>query len=94
VRSFAELFRLAQQNPVYWQALATLWKDETDRLRGQVQRLRDAAELPLMFHAGGIWLGDNPTRWKQITGTDEATTKVMCDHIRSVLAQTTLEEPR
>jgi hypothetical protein len=44
-----------------------------------------ALELPLMFHAGGPWDADKVARWKAITGTTEATSRVMCDTIRSVL---------
>jgi len=49
-------------------------------------KLRAALELPLMFHASGPWDEDKRRRWKEITGSDEATTKIMCDHIRNVLA--------
>ncbi len=48
-------------------------------------RLTDALKLALMFHRGGIWSAENVAEWRRITGSDEATTKVMCDHIRKVL---------
>jgi len=46
-----------------------------------------ALDLVLRFHAGGPWTETDWFAWKVITGSDEATTKVMCDHIRSVLAR-------
>ena len=47
--------------------------------------LRDALELPLLFHGAGPWDEAKRARWKAITGSDEATNKVMCDHIRKAL---------
>lgn len=51
-----------------------------------------ALELPLLFHAGGPWSDEKTTRWEEITGKDEATTKVMCDHIRAIVAKAKGEE--
>lgn len=50
--------------------------------------LRSALELPLLFHGGSPWDDAKRARWKAITGSDEATTRVMCDHIRKVLDYT------
>jgi len=47
--------------------------------------LRDALKLVLLFH-GGRWDDAEKTEWHRITGTREATTKVLCDHVRSALA--------
>ena len=44
-----------------------------------------ALELPLMFHAGGPWDDAKRARWKEITGTEEVTTRVMCNMVRSAL---------
>lgn len=62
--------------------------------------MRDALRLVLMFHAGGEWGELRREQWKSITGTYEATSKVMCDHIRRVLdghickAQRTADPPQ
>lgn len=48
--------------------------------------VRDALRLPLLFHHGGPWTPADRAEWIRITGVDEATTKVMCDHIRATLA--------
>jgi len=48
-------------------------------------RLCAALELPLLFHGAGPWDEAKRARWKAITGSDEATNKVMCDHIRKAL---------
>ena len=50
-----------------------------------VEKLEDALKLVLMFHKGGIWSAENVIEWRRITGSEEGTTKVMCDHIRKVL---------
>lgn len=46
---------------------------------------RDALKAVLIFHSGGNWM-DVAGEWLRITGTREATTKVLCDHVRSALA--------
>lgn len=56
-------------------------QDERDRL------VQEALELPLLFHSGGAWDDDKRARWKAITGSDDASTKAMCDHIRETLGR-------
>ena len=46
----------------------------------------DALGLVLMFHGGGEWNESKRAEWLRITGTREATTRVLCDHVRSALA--------
>jgi hypothetical protein len=48
--------------------------------------LLDALKLPLLFHAGGPWDAKRRAEWFRITGCLEATSRVMCDHIRSAKA--------
>lgn len=48
--------------------------------------VRDALTAVLLFHSGGEWTADKAGVWLRITGTREATTKVLCDHVRSALA--------
>ena len=49
-------------------------------------RLRKKAMLAvLLFHGGGEWTNAKREEWKRLTGKDEATTKVLCDYIRSAL---------
>jgi hypothetical protein len=47
--------------------------------------LVDALKLPLLFHAGGPWTAERRAEWLRITGSLEATSKVMCDHLRSAI---------
>lgn len=49
--------------------------------------MKDALALPIIFHGGGIWDDARQAEWLRITGTREATTKVLCDHMRFVLAE-------
>lgn len=49
-------------------------------------RYREALRLPLLFHGGDWWDMAVRGEWHKITGSDEATTKAMCDHIRAALA--------
>jgi hypothetical protein len=44
-----------------------------------------ALKLVLRFHSGRPWTNDDRAKWRELTGSDEATTKVMCDHIRKVI---------
>ena len=48
----------------------------------------DALMLPLIFHSADPVSESMRKEWKRITGTDQMTTKVMCDHIRLVHALT------
>lgn len=48
--------------------------------------MRNALRLVLMFYAVGPWHQDRRDEWRRLTGTYEATTKVLCDHVRSALA--------
>ncbi len=48
--------------------------------------VEDCLMLPLLFHGGGMWDEKRRAEWLRITGTTEATTKVMCDHLRRALA--------
>jgi hypothetical protein len=47
---------------------------------------RDALNLVLLFYTVH-WTSEKRTEWHRITGTTEASTKVMCDHIRAVLSE-------
>ena len=55
------------------------------RLADEVERLREALILPLIFHAGGHVTAEMRERWKKITGCDEMTNAVMCAAIRVLL---------
>lgn len=48
--------------------------------------MRNALRLVLMFYQPGQWDQDRRDEWRRLTGTNEATTKVLCDHVRSALA--------
>lgn len=39
----------------------------------------------LLFHGGGEWTDAKRAEWKALTGTDEATTKTLCDTVRAAL---------
>lgn len=47
----------------------------------------DAIKLVLLFHSGSPWDDAKRAEWLRITGTTEASTKVLCDHLRAVLAE-------
>jgi len=63
-------------------------KSERRTLRGEgigdKERLRDALRLVLLFYTTE-WTRTKQEQWRKITGKAEATTKVLCDHVRSVL---------
>lgn len=58
--------------------------DYTRSLRVSNTALVNALQLPLLFH-GADWDEDKRAIWKSITGHSEATTKIMCDHIRAAI---------
>ncbi len=53
-----------------------------------IYQLREALELALMYHKGGEWDHAAQKKWFRITGNEDATTRVLCDHIRVVLENT------
>lgn len=62
-------------------------REENARLLGKRYRLREALSLPLLFHKD-VWRKSDREEWQRITKSSDATTKVMCDAIRTVLAAT------
>lgn len=50
-------------------------------------RLRDALEAVLLYHSSGSWDVAKRDRWVALTGSLEATTKVLCDVVRLALAE-------
>lgn len=75
------------------------WLDDAEtgigellELRRHARKLRTAAMLVLLFHSGSPWDVRKSGLWKGITGSDDASTKVLCDHIRAVLDEVPFEE--
>jgi hypothetical protein len=46
----------------------------------------ESLRLVLLFHEGVPWTPGRRAEWLEIAGTEEATTKTLCDHIRAALA--------
>lgn len=62
--------------------------NDTERLRLAEEALR----LVLLFHSSG-WGPEKENAWQNIVGSGhDATTKVMCDHIRVTLER--IKEPK
>jgi hypothetical protein len=51
------------------------------------ERMALALEAVLMFHAGGDWDDSKRLRWREITGTEDASTRELCNHVRRVLGR-------
>ncbi len=70
--------------------VAELTNQETEEDKGrlctEIEQLREALMLPLLFHAGGQVTTEMRNRWKKITGYEEMTAAVMCGSIRVILA--------
>lgn len=49
--------------------------------------LERLARAVLMFHRGGAWTGQDRCEWVFLTGEEDATTKVLCDLARRLLAE-------
>jgi hypothetical protein len=52
----------------------------------EINRLKNALALVLLFHSGQPWSVESGEQWQAITGSNNATTKGMCDHIRVLLS--------
>ena len=44
------------------------------------------------LHVGDEWDKPKHLRWLQLTGSEEVTTKVLCDFVRAAIAKATGEE--
>jgi hypothetical protein len=62
------------------------WRNDIDYQHPQSLDPLDALKLALLFHAGGPWDDQRAAEWLRITGTREATSRVLCDTIRRTLA--------
>ena len=49
--------------------------------------MEDALKAVLLFHSGGEWDSLRRAEWAALTGSSEATTKVLCDTVRAALAK-------
>lgn len=50
------------------------------------EKLRRACEAVLLFYRAVYWDNAAADRWHELTGSREATTRVMCDTVRAALA--------
>ena len=57
----------------------------------EIARLRALLEAVLLFY-GAEWTPAEVARWESITGSPEASTRVLCDAIRAVLASSDKED--
>jgi hypothetical protein len=63
----------------------TLKFDDVQGLLREFRERQFALEATLLFHSGGLWDKEKSSKWFQITKAYDATTKVLCDHVRQVL---------
>lgn len=54
-------------------------------LSARAQAMRGALEVVLLFHAADGWTEEKRVRWRELTGSSEATTRVLCDTVRRAL---------
>lgn len=47
--------------------------------------MEEALRLVLLWHSAAPWDEEKRAEWKAATGSPDATTAVLCDHIRKVL---------
>jgi hypothetical protein len=47
----------------------------------------DALEAVLLFYSVSPWDEQKKKRWMNLTGKEEATTKVLCDTVRAALVE-------
>ncbi len=62
-------------------------KERLEMMKVVVQRNEAmmALDAVILFHSGGPWNNSKIAKWKSITGAGEATSKILCKHIRKVL---------
>ena len=58
-----------------------------EKALAEVAQLRAVAEVVLLFHHGGCWSDENNIRWIELTGSEWATTVVLCNIARKALGR-------
>jgi hypothetical protein len=58
-----------------------------NRLIAAAKDLHAFTEAALLFHGGGDWSDAKQIRWEELTGSIDATTRVLCDFGRAALAK-------
>jgi hypothetical protein len=56
----------------------------SDQPQAIFEAMRKLALAVVLFHRGGPWTPVDQERWRSYTGSDEATTKVLCDLARKL----------
>lgn len=64
---------------------ATLTADEVAAVLEVVAALASSANATLLFHSAAPWSPDKRDEWHVLTGSDSATTKMLCDVAREAL---------
>jgi hypothetical protein len=59
--------------------------EDNARLIAAAPEMAEALDLVLLFHSGGGWTSESQKRWMTLTGSGDATTRVMCDAVRAAL---------
>lgn len=60
---------------------------EDAHLIAESPAMYDALKAVLLFYSAKRLNDESRAEWKALTGSDEATTKVLCDHIHAVIAK-------
>ena len=53
----------------------------------ELTKAEKLARAVLLIHSGSQWTKDKQQLWKEYTGSDEATFKVLCDVARAFLSE-------
>lgn len=78
----------ATTNNVMTQAEADALVAANQRLERRVGALEEALEMVILYHSGGWWDENKSRRWERWTGRPEATTRALCDQLRTLRAST------
>jgi hypothetical protein len=60
----------------------SILRTENSEPLDSLRALQTLARAVLLFHRGGPWTPVDQESWRSYTGSDEATTKVLCDLAR------------
>lgn len=71
-------------NPEHWRLRARALEGRIAQAEGAVAQLRAALRLAIDYHAGSVWTSEMAHRWTVETGSDEASTRSLCDYLRSL----------
>jgi hypothetical protein len=82
---FREAYALAKRAGFRWYNTESAARRMAEHAAEELLKQRRALAAVLLFHSSEAWTGEKQQAWRALTGAPEATTRALCDFVRSVM---------